>query len=351
MVIALFYGGRSCEHEVSVATGKQVYALVKNHTVLPIYVTRDGKWLAVSDISGRSGKPVALCPGEAALRIGRFKKVRPDVALLCLHGAGGEDGSIQGALQSCGIAYTGSGIAASAIGLDKSLSKRLFAAAGLPVVDYFCVSRRELENGGESVLRRAEELGYPLIVKPVSLGSSIGVTKVRGGKELVHALSVAFAFDGTAIVERAIEGFTELNCAVLGGKPSEVEKPARMDEILSYADKYERGSFKGMGREFPASLDEELYKRVQAFAVTAYEAIGASGVARVDFILSDGGELFVNEINTIPGSLALYMFGGASGSGKSGYLSGEALAGVIAQASAEKAERERRKYRYGEQNN
>lgn len=347
MVIALFYGGRSCEHEVSIATGKQIYSLIKNHTVVPIYVTEEGKWTAVSDISAKFGKRVFISPGDDRLRIGRFKRVRPDVAVICLHGAGGEDGSIQGLLQSCGIAYTGSGIAASAIGLDKSLSKKAFAVAGLPVIDYFDVRKNEYEREVERVLERAERLGYPLIVKPACLGSSIGIAKVHDGRELVRALAAAFNWDGAAVVEKAIERFAELNCAVLSGKPSEVEKPARLDEILSYADKYERGSFKGLGREFPAVVDEKIYKSVQSYAVAAYNAIGASGIARVDFIYDETEEkLYVNEINTVPGSLALYMFGGAEGNGKSGYLSGEALGEAIARAEAERAEREGRKYRY-----
>ena len=347
MVIALFYGGKSCEHEVSVATGKQVYALIKNHTVLPVYVSEEGKWIAVKSIDDRKGKEVSVKPGSPVLKVGKFKSVRPDVAVLCLHGAGGEDGSIQGILQACNIAYTGSGITASAIGLDKSMSKKIFSSCGLPVIDYFDVSKSDYEKKLTAVLERAENLGYPLIVKPTHLGSSIGVTKVGSGKELLKALAVAFTWDGSALVEKAIEDFTELNCAVLCGKASEVEKPARMDEILSYADKYERGAFKGVSREFPAVIEQEIYKKVQEYAVTAYTALGASGIARVDFILDNvGGTLYVNEINTIPGSLALYMFGGARGEGKSGFLSGEALGAVIAQAEAENAERNGRKYRF-----
>ncbi len=353
MVIALFYGGKSSEHEVSVCTGRQIYELIKEHTVIPIYINSEGKWIAVDDISTRTGKSISITPGCDTLKIGRLKKVRPDVAVLCVHGAGGEDGSLQGILQSCNIAYTGSGITASAIGLDKGVSKKLFASASLPVIDYFLVSKSEFDGKLASIKKKAKTLGFPLIVKPLHLGSSIGVSKVVSESEFLTALSVAFAWDDGAIVEKAIENFTELNCAVLCGKASEVEKPARMDEILSYADKYERGAFKGMGREFPAKITEKIKKTVQEYAVTAYNAIGASGIARVDFILNDdSGELFVNEINTIPGSLALYMFGGATGVGKSGYLSGEALGAVIAQAKAEKAERDGRKYHFEQvQNN
>ena len=324
MIVAVFYGGRSCEHDVSVITGVQAAGLLHGHEVIPVYVDRDGKWLFVKDYDDLrayskgtvKGKPVFLKPGDPYLYIGRGKRfIKPDVALLCNHGAGGEDGTLQGALQLSGIAYTGSGVAGSAAGMDKRMSKRLFALAGLPVVNYIEADRYRYENELKSLVGEAKALGYPLIVKPASLGSSIGVRIVQNGKEFISALNVAFEWDNAVIAEKALEDFTELNCAVVGGNGkfavSEPEKPFSSGGFLSYRDKYEGGGFKGegSGRQFPANIDGKLRAQVRLNAAKAFKSVAAGGIARVDFLYDNAqGNLYVNEINTIPGSLALYLF-------------------------------------------
>lgn len=324
MVVAVFYGGRSCEHDVSVITGVQAAGLLKGHEVIPVYVDRDGRWLFVKDYDDLrayskgtvKGRPVFLKPGDPYLYIGKGKRFKkPDAALLCNHGAGGEDGTLQGALQLSGIAYTGSGVAGSALGMDKRLSKRLFAAAGLSVVDYIEADRYRYENELKSLVAEAKALGYPLIVKPASLGSSIGVRIVRSCKEFISALNVAFEWDNAVIAEKALQDFTELNCAVVGGNGkyavSEPEKPFSSGGFLSYTDKYEGGGFKGSGsgRQFPADIDEKLRSQVRLNAARAFRAVAAGGIARVDFLYDNAeSKLYVNEINTIPGSLALYLF-------------------------------------------
>lgn len=325
MTVAVFYGGKSCEHDVSVVTGVQAAKLIAGrHTVIPVYVGRDGGWIAVRNYDDlgayRSekikGVPAFLKPNDDYLYVKNGKRyAKIDAALLCVHGAGGEDGALQGALETAGIPYTGSGVAASAIGMDKRLSKRAFAAAGLKTVEGFEVTRVEYENALREAAERAAAFGYPLVVKPASLGSSIGVTLVRGGREFLSALAAAFSWDNAVVVERALENFTELNCGVIGRggafAVSEAESPFTAGEILSYDDKYGGGGFKGRGagRKFPADIPPSLRAEVRLAAAKAFAAVGASGVARVDFMYdNDGGTLYVNEINTIPGSLAAYLF-------------------------------------------
>lgn len=324
MVVAVFYGGRSCEHDVSIITGIQAAKTLTGHEVVPVYINRKGGWIVpkkYDEIEAYKkgevvGKSAFMKPDDAYLYIGRgrrFKKI--DVALLCVHGLNGEDGTLQGLLKLSGVPFTGSGVGASAAGLNKGLMKRLFSAAGLPVLPFIEAERDEYENALTALIDRAKVLGFPLIVKPTNLGSSIGISVAHDFRELITALNVAFEWDNAVVVERALADFTELNCAVIGrGRrlaESEIERPLGAGEILSYADKYERGGFKGAesGRRFPADIPEELREQVRAYAARAFSALGASGIARVDFLLDNAsGELYVNEINTIPGSLALYLF-------------------------------------------
>ena len=288
---------------------------------MAVYIDRNGVWKVPkhwNDLSAYrndiSGKQCRAKSNEGRLQIGRLgRSVKIDIAVLCCHGGEGENGTLQAILENAKIPYTCSGISASAVGLNKVLAKQIFKSAGLNVVEYTQISHSEYENNLKGLIEKLKaEIGYPMIVKPTSMGSSIGVSKVANDKELISALSVAFEWDNNIIVERALKNFYELNCAVLKDKDeiiaSEVEKPTSLDEILSYADKYERGGLtcKG-GREFPASISSELSEKIKQNALIAYESIGASGIARIDFLV-EGDDVYVNEINTIPGSLALYLF-------------------------------------------
>ena len=350
MAIAVFYGGKSCEHDVSVITGLQVLKTLNDKSVIPVYIDRQGKWLVPKNAHTISqyrdtvaGKSAFIRSGNNTLFVGKGKKLaRLDCAVICCHGAYGEDGCLQGILQSSGIAYTGSGVSASAIGLDKVLSKKAFEASSLSVLPYKVVSRYEYENELLKTVTSLSQLGYPLIVKPASTGSSIGVTVARNGKSLVSALNLAFTWDNRAIVEKALEDFTEYNCAVVGNsdklETSEIERPAKLDEILSYKDKYERGGLSGKGsREFPVKLENDWAERIKSDAKTAFNSIGASGVARVDFLFDNKAQkLYVNEINTVPGSLALYFFDDQK----------QILNKLISLAKLERDSRESLTYRY-----
>lgn len=358
MKVAVFYGGKSCEHEVSVATGVQIMHAAEDCEILPVYVGRDGKWISpkrATDIPAYragdiKGKPCYVRSGDPAIYVGR-KRTEVDAAIICNHGYGGEDGCLQGILESAGIAYTGCGVAASAIGMDKRLSRRAFAAAGLKIAEGFDVGRDRFSNDLRGVADEAAALGYPVIVKPARLGSSVGVGIAHDLAEFLDLLSAAFRWDNAAVVERALPNPTELNCAVIGDeKTVEVslpERPLGAGEILSYADKYARGGAKGKGsgRKFPADIPDELAGEVREAAKTAFRAVDASGIARVDFLYS-GGTLYVNEINTVPGSLALYLFPEYR---YGGFVGGAALiARLVAIAKENKRARDGLSYRYSD---
>ncbi|MDE7394996.1 MAG: hypothetical protein K2M95_02605 [Clostridiales bacterium] len=195
--------------------------------------------------------------------------------------------------------------------MDKEMQKRLFSAAGLSVLPYVAFDADAYVNDSYTVIERLKkELAFPIIVKPCNLGSSIGISLAHTYDELFAAVRVALSFDTRVVAENALQDFEEYNCAVLLGEPSEVEKPVGWKDFLSYEDKYLRKST-GTRREFPAAIPEDLRARIREAAATAYAAVGASGVARVDFLHKDGA-LYVNEINTIPGSLAAYFYEGGT---------------------------------------
>lgn len=324
MTVAVFFGGKSCEHNVSIVTGVQALGeFPGEHKAVPVYIDQKGVWHTgkeycsiklYSSLKGNDypGKEVHMRSSSPYLYLKNGKKLcKIDCCLLCNHGLNGEDGSLQGLLELAGVPYTGSGVLASAAGMDKAVMKRLFVEAELPVVPYVSMSSQEyVEDSYGAVEKIKSGLKFPLIVKPCNLGSSIGIAIAHDFNELFAALRPAFEWDSRAVVENALENFEEFNCAVLCGEPSEVEKPIGWKDFLTYEDKYLSKS-SGVGREFPAKIDGELRMKIRALAVKAYNAVGCDGVARVDFLYKDG-ELYVNEINTIPGSLASYFFEGGT---------------------------------------
>ena len=322
MNVAVFFGGKSCEHNISIITGMQaLQAIAKKHNVIPVYIDSNGVWRTgkkFSDINTYKkddcggGKRVHLSPASPFLCSEHGRKIaKIDVALLCNHGLNGEDGSLQGLLRLSGVPYTGSGVLASCVGMDKITMKRLFMQAGLNVLPFVSFSRIAYEKSMFEITERIKkELRFPLIVKPSNLGSSIGISIAHDFEELFKAVKVALMWDNSVLVENALEDFTELNCAVLGygddSLASEVEQPVGWTEFLTYDDKYLK-KIKGGGRKFPAEIDSEMRDKVRLTAQKAFSYLGCAGVARVDFLLKDG-ELFINEINTIPGALSNYLF-------------------------------------------
>lgn len=324
-MIAVFFGGRSCEHDISIITGLQALSACKQKCA-PIYIDGAGTWWTGSGFDSVNavrnnrfkGKVVHLRP-DGCLYSKNKRLFKIDAALLCMHGVLGEDGALQGMLAMCGVPYTGSNILASALGMNKLASKRAFTDAGLNVVPYLAISRAEYEKDFSSALKKlVKDVGFPVIVKPCNLGSSIGISVANTQTELFKSLRVAFEWDDVVIAEKALDDFTEVNCAVLGDESdaatvddvivSETEQPVGWKSFLTFADKYS-GDVKQMRHKIPADVGDELNGKIKDLAIQAFRAVGASGVARVDFMIKDG-EVFVNEINTIPGSLAEPLFRG-----------------------------------------
>lgn len=341
LTVGVIFGGRSVEHDVSIVTAHQVMAAARErYDVVPIYVARDGRWFsspALDDLEvykkGRheeAGDEVLLAFDGSGLQApgGRLKgprRILLDVVIPAIHGTYGEDGTLQGLLEMAGLPYAGSDVLASSIGMDKVEMKTVFAAAGLPVVPHEVVAVAELEADLDGVLDRVESvIGYPAFVKPSRLGSSVGIGRAPDRAALAEALDVARRYDDRILVEKAMEGCTEVNCSVLGGaglpsRASVCEQPVSWREFLSFEDKYMRGGKSAGGskaegmasqdRRIPAPISDELTKQVQDNALAAFAAVGAAGVARIDsFVDEQTGDTWVMEINTVPGSFAFYLW-------------------------------------------
>ncbi len=311
--VALLFGGRSGEHEVSLLSAASVArGLGDRHDVLPVLIDHEGRWwLQKRPLTApQGGEPVFLVPtpddGGRLRHLGDAKVVAsPDVYFPVLHGPYGEDGTVQGLLELAGVAYVGSGVAASATGMDKELMKAQFSAAGVPQVRYRVLRERSREREAGLV----GELGLPLFVKPANLGSSVGITKVRDEADLGPALRTAFEYDRKVLVEAAVDA-REIEVSVLGnGNPrASIAGEIIPDrEFYDYASKYSADSRTKLC--IPAPLDEELMAGARDLALRAFRAIDASGYARVDFFLERAtGRLLVNEINTIPGFTSISMY-------------------------------------------
>jgi D-alanine-D-alanine ligase len=343
--VGVLYGGRSGEHEVSLASAASVFANLdrKRYEPVPIRIEKDGRW-ALADkppttmIAGevieqarleaarplREGREVhfvAHPSDETILSIARPRQKESDVPAAIvtglsldvifpmLHGPYGEDGTIQGLLELANVPYVGSGVLASAVGMDKAVMKVVFGARGLPVCPYRVVLRHAWETDARLADHLEAALGFPMFVKPANLGSSVGISKAKDGASLRDAMAIAGAFDRKIVVEAAVPDAREIECGVLGNDdpiasiPGEVI-PSR--EFYDYESKYVDD---GSQVVIPADLPEVTAAHVRRLAVEAFAAIDAAGMARVDFLLSRrSGELYVNEINTIPGFTTISMY-------------------------------------------
>ena len=328
--VAVIFGGRSGEHEVSLLSARGVLGALdrERFDVLPVGITLDGEWLigddplaALEALAGHATSPARAAPADSAHVVagalvspaeppGELLR-RADVAFPVLHGPYGEDGTIQGLLEMIGLPYVGCGVAASAVAMDKALSKAIFRAAGLPVVPYLVVLRGEWRAAPEQTVEHIENhLAYPLFVKPANLGSSVGVSKARTHDELAAALDLAAQFDRKLIVEQAVEHVRELEVSVLGNDTPRASLPGevrpRGHEFYSYEAKYTEG---GSDLLIPAPVPDDLARTLKRMAVAAFRAIDGSGMARVDFLMNDAtGEVYINEINTIPGFTPFSMY-------------------------------------------
>jgi D-alanine-D-alanine ligase len=337
--LAVFFGGKSVEHEVSVITALQAIRSLNadKYDIIPVYIDKNncmytgfmvGRIEAYADIPTLIRQSVRVIPVRNGNKVflARYPKAKKviseiDAALPLGHGTNVEDGVLQGLLQFLQVPYAGCDVLSAACGMNKYTQKILLKHEGVPVLDCVKITSAEFLSDSEKAVKLiAETIGFPAVIKPVNLGSSVGIKVAANAGETLEALEHAFLFSGEIIAERAVQNLREFNVSVLGdrdeAKASECEEPVSADEILSYSDKYlnstKSGESQGMAslsRKIPADIPAELREKIRGTAVKAFRALGCSGVARIDFLYDDSsGELFFNEINTVPGSLAFYLW-------------------------------------------
>jgi D-alanine-D-alanine ligase len=317
--VGIIYGGRSGEHEVSVASAASIFKHLdpQRYEAVPIQIDKGGHW-----ILGRAA-PTALSAGEvasAATNTGfattaaeptlALRESGVDVVFPVLHGPYGEDGTVQGLLELANVPYVGAGVLGSAVGMDKAVMKKLFAAHGLPIVPYIAAIRRDSTRDPDALAGRVErELRYPVFVKPANLGSSVGISKARTRQELDTAIDLALDFDRKIVVEAAVPEAREIECAVLGKDDPEASVPGEVvpsREFYDYESKYLDDSSTLL---IPAPLTEAQTAEVQRLAVAAFRALDVAGLSRVDFLMARGsGMLYLNEVNTMPGFTTISMY-------------------------------------------
>ncbi len=336
--LAVIFGGRTAEHDISIITGHQLMenADKVKYDIHPVYISRTGEWYTGEalrdiklfenfdpkrkDIVAAHISPVpggGLCFDGGGLFKAQ-KSIRIDAAVIAMHGMHGEDGTVQGLMELADIPYTSVGVLGSSVGMDKIMMKSAFRAANAPVLPDVHFPRSEWERDKAPLIARVEaELGYPAFVKPANLGSSIGIGRATDRASLESAVEVAAKYDRRILVEKGVDKALEYNCACLGygedALASEVERPVSWQEFLSFDEKYMRGAkqtgMKSLERELPANISAELKEEIQALTRALFKELDCKGVVRIDYLYDPAeNKLYANEINTIPGSFAFYLF-------------------------------------------
>ncbi len=337
--LGVLYGGPSVEHEISIISAVQAMQSIDQdkYELIPIYVTKDRQWytgkmLLDMDIYKdfeelkKYAKQVTLYNDHGTFYLqavkGLFKRkvTELDIVFPIVHGSNVEDGTIAGYLQTVGIPYVGSHVLGSALGQDKVVMKQIFKSMNLPIVDYEWFYDSEYLESKEEITSKVKKLGYPVIVKPASLGSSIGIVYVKEEEQLDEAIMEAIKYDTKIVVEKAVSNLVEVNCSVVGNyefqQTSELEEVMSDDDFLTYQDKYigngKGGKTKGMvatDRIIPARLDAKTKTKVEEIAKSAFRALNLSGICRIDFLIDKKSKkVYINEPNTIPGSLSFYLW-------------------------------------------
>jgi len=332
--VAVLFGGDSVEHEVSIISAMQAMAALneKKYKIIPLYLAKNHKFYSAAslkhietykdlDLIEKTVTQVSVVRENQKFflkPLARFKqRTEIDLVIPVVHGTHCEDGSVAGFLETLGIPYSGCDVLGGAVGQDKVVMKQILENAKLPIVDWVWFFAYEFEKDSASWLKKIDQLGYPVVVKPANLGSSVGITLAKDEKEVIAAIDTASQYDVKICIEKAVTNLRELNCSVLGyydkKEASVLEEVMKQDTILSYDNKY-KGSSKAKGmasatRNCPAKVSDELTKEVQAYALETFRVLGAAGVCRIDFLLDDQTKkVYVNEINTIPGSLSFYLW-------------------------------------------
>jgi len=328
LTIALLFGGRSGEHEISLMSARSVLSVLDpaRYNVIQVGITHEGAWLTGENAlaafeQGRTSGllPASLHPGPSKpglyiIRNGGEREILEkladvDVYFPVLHGSYGEDGTIQGLFEMADVAYIGAGVVGASVGMDKGVFKEVMRAQGIPVVESIVALRPEIENDMETVIRRAEAISeYPLFVKPANLGSSVGVTKCRTRSDLAEGLMDAAQYDRRVLIERGVPEAREIEISVLGNDDPQASVAG---EIIPGADFYSYDAKYVLDTSvpvIPATLTEAQVEQVREYAIRAFKAIDACGMARVDFFVSKTGQVFLNELNTIPGFTKISMY-------------------------------------------
>ncbi len=353
--VGVLFGGKSVEHEISVISAIQAIGHLnrEKYDAIPIYITKNGEFYigekvgkieSYTDINSliKESQRVILVNDEGKTKLLRYplKKFGNndlgyiDIAFPIVHGTNVEDGTLQGFLQMYGIPYVGCDVLSSAVGMDKYVMKTVLKDNGIPVLDCKCFNSKEYDEDVDAVVEKIEKtVGYPLIVKPINLGSSIGISKAENKNELYDSLDLAFTYASKVLVETAVQNLKEINCSVLGdyenAEASECEEPVSSDKILTFKEKYigdgsskgSKGGLKGgakasgskgmatLKRKIPADITAEQRTAIREYAVKAFKVLGCGGVSRIDFMMdTETGNIWLNEINTIPGSLSFYLW-------------------------------------------
>lgn len=369
--VAVIFGGKSVEHDVSIVTGHQVMdAFPKDkYEVVPIYITRDGKWYTgeplrkldnYKDDNITTQDGVVSCLLSPDIRhhglilnplAGRFSKSeikRIDVVFPAIHGTHGEDGTLQGLLELADIPYVGYATLGSALTNDKIMTKMILRQSNVKVLDDVYFTREDwLDNPQDIMQRITSKFAYPVFIKPATLGSSIGIGRADNEQLLRASIDVAASFDRRIIVEPAMTNGIEINCSVMGFgnqfEASTLEQPITWDDFLSYEDKYLRGNdgMKGADRIIPAPISDELTQKIKDISIQAFRAVNGQGIARIDYLVKpDEGIVYLNEINTMPGSVAFYLWR------EDGYSTTDVVEKLVKHAQSAHAVKRRNMYDY-----
>ena len=337
--VGVIFGGESVEHEVSIISAVQAMNKLdtEKYEIVPIYITKEGEWYTGAvlreidtykdmDLLKRYTKNVVLYRKDNRFVLQKktgFKSVvnEVDVILPVVHGTNVEDGVLQGYLKTIGVPFVGSNVTASAVAQDKVIQKQVFACADLPITEYYWFYDCDYNADSDKVIKEVEKkIKYPMIVKPATLGSSVGISSVENRKELESAIEDAIKYDTKIVVEEKVDNLIEVNISVLGNYEtqdlSEIEEVLTDNALLTYEDKYVGGSkksgSKGMAsalRKIPAEIDKKMKEEVEDVALRAFRAVGLSGVTRIDFLIDKKKKkIYINEINSCPGSLAFYLW-------------------------------------------
>ena len=352
--VGVLFGGKTVEHEISIISAIQAMGYLdrNKYDVIPIYITKNnefyvgeevGKIESYTDINSliKNSQRVIMVQDENKVKLIRYPQKMLsknfvdyiDIAFPVVHGTNVEDGTLQGFLKMFNIPYVGCDVLSSAVGMDKYVMKTVLKDNGIPVLDCKCYTAKQYDENEEAIIDEIEKaIGYPLIVKPVNLGSSIGISKAENRTELYDSLDTAFRYATKVLVETAVQNLKEINCSVLGdyedAEASECEEPVSSDKILTFTEKYigdgsakgakgAKGGVKSSGskgmatlkRKIPADITDEQRDTIRELAVKAFKCLGCGGVSRIDFMMdTKTGNIWLNEINTIPGSLSFYLW-------------------------------------------